>query len=120
MSNNKENNPSSLSGPAAGASTTSATSNSKPSKSTMETKIQDMLYYSASDGLDDVVTGGCSNCGSDQHETVKCDRKDIQSEYMMSGALQTDEDSTTSATAATAATTPAEKGGQEAGRRRSV
>ncbi|KAI7784567.1 hypothetical protein LA080_009804 [Diaporthe eres] len=129
MPDNKENNPSSVGGPAAGASTTSATSNSKPSKpTTMGTKIQDMLYHSASDGLNDVVIGGCSTCGSYQHETVKCDPKDVQSEYMMSGALQTDEDSSTYASA-TATATPAVKGGQPqscvpegqgSGRRRSV
>ncbi|KAG6366571.1 hypothetical protein INS49_000749 [Diaporthe citri] len=128
MPDNKENNPSSLGGPAAGTSTTSATSNSKPPKPTMGTKIQDMLYYSASDGLDDVVIGGCSTCGSVQHETVKCDRKDVQSEYMMSGALQTETDSSACASATDA---PADKGGQaqaqsgmplgqDAGRRRSV
>lgn len=128
MSNNK-NNPGALRGPAAGASTTSATSNLKPSKpTTMGTKIHDMLYYSASDGLDDVVIGGCSTCGSYQHETVKCDRKDVQSEYMMSGALHPDHDSSTYASAATTAT-PADNGGQAqsgvsqgqgSGRRRSV
>lgn len=109
MPDNKENNRSSLGGPAAGASATSDTSNSKPSKSALGAKIQDMLYYSASDGLDDVVTGGCSTCGSVQHETVKCDRKDVQSDYMMSGALQTDADSSMCAPATEA---PAEKGGQ--------
>lgn len=105
-----------------------AASNSKLTESTMDTKIQDSFYCNASDGLDDVVIGGCSACGSVKHETVKCDRKDVQSEFMMSGALQTDADSSP-CTSATATATPAQKGGeaqsgapagQGAGRRRSV
>lgn len=123
MFNNKENEPSSLDGPAAGASTTSATGDSK------KPKTQDGLKAVAYDGLDDVVMGGCSTCGS-LHDTVKCDHQDAPSEYMMSGALQTDQGSSAgvSATASTA-TTQAEKGsqaqpdmpsGQDSGRRRSV
>lgn len=105
-----------------------AASNSKLTESTMDTKIQDSFYCNASDGLDDVVIGGCSACGSVEHETVKCDRKDVQSEFMMSGALQTDTDSSPCASATTAAplaeqggqAQPGKPVGQDAGRRRSV
>lgn len=128
MADDKENDPSSLDGPAAGASTTSATDDLKKPKSTMT--MQNSLNSLARDGLDDVVMGGCSTCGSLQHNTVKCDRQDVPSAYMMSGALQTDEGSSASVpTAASVTDTPDEKPGQDqpdmplgqdTGRRRSV
>lgn len=106
MSDNKENKPLSLGGPAA-ASTTSASKDSKAAKSTTNKEIQDSLVHDANDGLDDVVYGGCSTCGSAQHDTVKCDRKDVPAEYMMSGALQTDMNPSACATGTAA---PAVKG----------
>lgn len=57
--------------------------------------IQDALDYDDRSSLDNVVIGGCSTCGSLQHDTVKCDRKDSSSELMMSGAIQPDTDSST-------------------------
>lgn len=129
MADKKENDPSSIGGPTAGASTASATSDSKMSKPTVNMKIQGSVHYDASKELDDVVMGGCSTCGSLQHDTFECDHED-QPEYMMSGALQTEVDSSTSASATASSTaTPAEKGGQaqsdmpssqDVGRRRSV
>lgn len=91
MANDKENNSSSLGGP----------------------PIKDALDYDERYGLDNVVIGGCSTCGSLQHETVKCDRKDSSSDLMMSGALQPDTNSSTGPPAAASSTTaPAAESGQ--------
>lgn len=140
MADKKESDPSSIGGPTTGASTTNATSDSKMSKPTVDMKMQASLRYDASKGLDDLVMGGCSTCGSLQHDTVECDNEDAQPEYMMSGALQTDIgsstcDSTTGTTTGTATArasstaAPDETGGQaqsgttsgqDGGRRRSV
>lgn len=136
MAEKKESDTSSIGGPTAGASTANATSDSKMSKPTEDTKMQGSDHYDASKGLDDLVMGGCSTCGSVQHDTVECDSEDTQPEYMMSGALQTDMGSSTfnsttgTATARASSTAaPAETGGQaqsesmsgqDAGRRRSV
>lgn len=136
MADKKESDTSSIGGPTAGASTTNTTSDSNMSKPTEDTKMQGSDHYDASKGLDDLVMGGCSTCGSLQHDTVECDSEDTQPEYMMSGALQTDMgssscDSTTGTATARASSTaaPAETGGQaqsgmpsgqDAGRRRSV
>lgn len=91
---------------------------------------KDALDYDDRSSLDNVVIGGCSTCGSLQHDTVKCDRKDSSSEFMMSGALQPDTNSSTSPPAETSSTAaPAAKSdqantgstsGQVDGRRRSV
>lgn len=144
MTDKKESDPSSIGGPSTGPSTTNATSDSKMSKPMVDTKMQDSGQYDASKGLDDLVMGGCSTCGSTQHDTVECDSEDAQPEYMMSGALQTDMgsstcDSTTGPTTGTATArasstaAPDETGGQaqsgmpsgmpsgqDGGRRRSV
>lgn len=136
MADKKESDASSIGGATAGASTANATSDSKMSKPTEDTKMQGSDHYNASKGLDDLVTGGCSTCGSVQHDTVECDSEDTQPEYMMSGALQTDMGSSTfksttgTATARASSTAaPAETGGQaqsgmpsgqDGGRRRSV
>lgn len=112
MADKKENAPSSIGGTPAGASTANATGDSKMSKPTVDKKVQGSVHYDASKELDDVVMGGCSTCGSLQHDTVKCDREDILPEYVMSGALQTEVDSSTSASASASSTAaPAEKGG---------
>lgn len=139
MADKKESDASSIGGATAGASTANATSDSKMSKPTKNTKVQGSDHYDASKGLDDLVMGGCSTCGSLQHNTVECDSEETQPEYMMSGALQTDMGSSTcdstagtvgTATARASSTAaPAETGGQaqsesmsgqDAGRRRSV
>lgn len=127
MANNKENNPSAFRAPS---------SSSKLAKSTKDLVIRGgpkptgAIKYATHNSIDNVVTGGCSTCGSLHHATVKCDRKDAPSEYLMSGALQPDvECSTTASVTDSAAATPAAKGaqgnggkrpGQGAGRRHSA
>ncbi|KKY34651.1 hypothetical protein UCDDA912_g05373 [Diaporthe ampelina] len=142
MASDKENNDKALGSPAAATAAAAAPSKqSKLANSTADLKMQDILDvgdYPAHYDLDDIVTGGCSTCGSVQHGTVKCDKKDAPSGFMMSGALQADTDSsnfapaTASTTAAAAEETtpaPSEKGdqgssgmavGQGTGRRRSA
>lgn len=114
MANDKENNDKVLGSPAASA--TSPAEQAEQADSTTHAKMQDDLDvsdYTADYDLDDIVTGGCSTCGSDQHDTVKCDKKDAPPEFMMSGALQADTDSSTSAPAdASTTAAPAEKGDQ--------
>lgn len=136
MADKKESDASSIGGATAGALTANATSDSKMSKPTEDTNMQGSDHYDASKGLDVLVMGGCSTCGSVQHDTVECDSEDTQPEYMMSGALQTDMGSSTfnsttgtataraSSTAASAETggqaQSESMSGQDAGRRRSV
>ena len=112
MTNNKENDPGSFDG-------RSARNDPKPTTPTRDPETHDALDpfdYPVFGGLDEAVVGGCSTCGSLQHATIKCDKK-VPSEYLMSGALQSDSDRPTLATAtnssAAAAAAPTDaKGGQ--------
>lgn len=104
MANNKENIPGSFGNPAAGPLTNANASNSKLAKPTKKVKFDDALNtnYTDHSALDDLVFGGCSTCGSYEHDTVQCG-DDTPAEYMMSGALQTDADSSAPTTSATSA-----------------
>ncbi|KAK2613568.1 hypothetical protein N8I77_000475 [Diaporthe amygdali] len=114
MANNKENDPSSISGSTAGASTNNNSNLSKPTEDP-KTKggMNTNSSYSVHDTLDSVMRGACSTCGSSEHDTVRCDEKDAP-ECMMSGALQTGNDS------AAAADYAAEDGGESRGRSRTA
>ncbi|KAL1874501.1 hypothetical protein Daus18300_003520 [Diaporthe australafricana] len=104
MANNKDKVPGSFGGSAAGASTTANASNSKlaePAKKKFKSENNNHPDHSA---LDDLVFGGCSTCGSFEHDTVQCGKK-IPTVYMMSGALQTDAESPAPTTADTSAST---------------
>lgn len=91
MTSNKENNTNATSGPGPSPRTKLAISTQALSlRDSDDTLVEANDHESAThDGLDGVVTGSCSTCGSDQHGTVKCDSKDPPPELMMSGALQT-------------------------------
>lgn len=113
MANNKETNPSAFGAPSP---------SSKLAKSTKDLVIRGgpkptgTIKYTTGHSIDKVVTGGCSTCGSLNHATVKCDRKDVPPKYLMSGALQSDVECSTTASAADYATaTPAAKSGQANG-----
>lgn len=104
MANNKENNPSAFGAP------------SKDLVIRGGPKPTGSIKYTTGHSIDNVVTGGCSTCGSLNHATVKCDRKDVPSQYMMSGALQTDVECSTTSTATPAAKSGEANDGQRPGR----
>ncbi|KAI3400558.1 hypothetical protein diail_2759 [Diaporthe ilicicola] len=117
MASNKENDPNAFSGSTSGPSTNATTSNSQLAKPTKNVRFEDAMDLDTDDpaqsSLDDILTGGCSTCGSFEHATVQCGETDISSALMMSGALQTGADLSAPTTASGAARASSmEKSGQ--------